>query len=209
MAIARRGQRRMWLPHGVVAVPGPLSIVTNRYTHSPVGPFLELVVAEPARLGLRLGWCVTTHVVDHQGARVGHRLNWGFPTEVGRLRWLSSDDGPALAWDDADLVVRTRGRGPRLPWLAPGRSVQHRGDGPVVVPARARGLIRAAKVTVETGPRTIDDLALLAGGHLGATVRGLHRVISEARQPVGIMATLQAPKRAPEPALSECWRRSA
>ena len=205
--LARRPRPRTHLPDGLIPLPGPCAVVASRYTDSPVGPFLELVVAEPARLGLRLGWCVTTHVVDQQGARVGHRLNWGYPSEVGRLRWLADDRHRSLVWEDRDLTVTAHGRGPHVPWFTPGRSVQHRGDGPVVVPARARGLVRAASVTVTVDEA--DELAALRGRHVGSTVRGVHRVIGEARQPVGIAATLRAPPQAPQPVLSEVWRRSA
>src|SRR4051812_2677622 len=41
---------RAELPLGVSRLPGPALVVAMRYTDSPVGPFLELAVAEPARL---------------------------------------------------------------------------------------------------------------------------------------------------------------
>src|SRR4051812_42511057 len=94
------------LPVGVSRLPGPALVVAMRYTDSPVGPFLELAVAEPARLGLRPGLCVTTSVVSASPARVGGRLGWGFPRELGRLTWGRDGDGASLRWEDRGLEVR-------------------------------------------------------------------------------------------------------
>src|SRR3954471_15923865 len=107
----RRERAGTW-PAGVTRLPGPAVLVAMRYTDSPVGPFLELVVAEPARLGLRPGLCVTTSVVSVPGARVGGRLGWGFPRELGRLTWASDADWRRLGWEDRGIEVRGRpGRG--------------------------------------------------------------------------------------------------
>src|SRR3954451_5257158 len=87
------------LPVGVGRLPGPALVVALRYTDSPVGPFLELAVAEPARLRLRAGFCVTTSVVSAAPARVGGRLGWGFPRELGRLSWAVDGPDSVLRWD--------------------------------------------------------------------------------------------------------------
>ncbi|MDQ4097828.1 MAG: hypothetical protein M3144_08185 [Actinomycetota bacterium] len=50
----------MTASHGPVAPPSPLRrapgrvlIVAARYTSSPVGPYLELVISEPVRFGVQ------------------------------------------------------------------------------------------------------------------------------------------------------------
>ena len=79
-------------------MPGPAVIIAARYQASPVGPYSELLVAEPARVGLRPGWCVTNGVVDSSAARVGARLNWGFPKELGSLVWEFEGNQRELRW---------------------------------------------------------------------------------------------------------------
>jgi len=194
------------LPLGIAPAPGPTMITASRYLASPVGPFLQLALAVPARLGGRLGWCVTFLIVDRQDARTGARLNWGFPAELGTLRWLAEGGSRSLAWEDRGLVVRARGRGPKLPMAMPHRELQSRGDGPVIVPDRLLGLFQLARVTVETAPD--DDLAPLGGRHAGTLVGGVHRVLREARTPVGLIAPLRAPAAVTEAMRSEVPRAS-
>ena len=188
------------MPPGLRRAPGPALIVANRITDSPVGPYLELAVGVPARLGVRPGWCFTTMVVDNPEARMGGRVNWGFPKELGRLVWSHDGDERELRWVDRDLCVRGVPRHLVAPFLVPMRAVQRRADGPVVVPGRLRGIARLAKVTFYA-PRD-DELAPLAGRHHGVHLSGMHFVVKPARRPVGIASTLTAPLRAPEPALS-------
>jgi hypothetical protein len=188
------------LPAGVARLPGPVVVMANRFTDSPVGPYLELVVACPARMGTRPGWCVTTAVVDSPDAKVGGRLNWGFPTELGRLLWRHDGDERELRWVDRDVCVRGIPRPTPLPMLLPMRALQRRGDGPVVVPARLRGRAHLARVHVYV-PRE-DPLTGLAGEHRGLHLSGMRFVVKPARHPVGIVSTLLAPLRPVEPALS-------
>jgi hypothetical protein len=202
VTLARCSPAPSELPAGLACIPGPLLIVANRYTDSPVGPYLELAVGRPARLGLRPGWCFTTMVVDRPEARLGGRLNWGFPKELGRLVWAQDGDERELRWADRDVCVRGVPTKVVFPVLLPVRSLQRRGDGPVVVPARVRGRGRLARVTVYAP--TGDPLAPAAGTHLGVHVAGMRFVVRPARRPVGIASSLLAPLRAPEPALS--WR---
>src|SRR5437588_11399065 len=105
VAVVRRGggggprdAARRCLPSDIRSLPGPALVAAIRYADSPVGPFLELAVAEPARLGLRPGFCVTTSVVSAPPARVGGRLGWGFPRELGRLSWVRDDTSVGLRW---------------------------------------------------------------------------------------------------------------
>src|SRR5439155_1679442 len=149
VGVVRRRKLASTLPAGIHRLPGPCVVTAVRYSDSPVGPYLELAVGEPARLGARPGLCVTTMVVTTAEARVGGRLNWGFPKEVGALRWRSHGDEREVVWEDRDIVVRGRPWGPAPPLLVPMRALQRRGDGPVVVPGRLRGRAQLARVELE------------------------------------------------------------
>lgn len=203
VAFGARRPARPALPAGLASVPGPAMVTATRYTHSPVGPFLELAVAEPVRLGARLGWCRTLVVVDRHDVRIGDRLQWGFPAEIGLLRWFVRDGERELIWDEHDLVVRGRPHGPAMPWLSPQRTLQERNREPVVVPGHVRGLARPARVSVQTMPG--DALAGLAGRHVGLVVSGLHRVWRDARTPARLRPSLTGSPlpaaRPPEPAI--------
>ena len=188
------------IPPGVQRIRGPVLVVAVRYDGSPVGPYLELGIGEPARLGARLGWCFSTMVVDSAESRTDGRANWGFPKELGTLAWDRDGDERQLRWAERQLVVRGIPTALRSPVLVPVRALQRRGDGPVVVPGRLRGLARYAHVEVET-PHD-DPLAALAGRHRGCTVDSMRFVVRPARQPFGLTSTLRAPLHAPEPALS-------
>src|SRR5947209_3392490 len=100
------------LPGGLRPLLGPAVVIAARYQESPVGPYSEMLVAEPARLGLRPGLCATTIVVDSPAARVGGRLNWGFPKELGTLLWEREGDERSLRWVERGMVVRSRRAGP-------------------------------------------------------------------------------------------------
>lgn len=179
------------LPEGIDPAPGPTVVAAVRYTDSPVGPYLQLTVMVPARLGAHPGWCVVVAVVDCADAVVGLNLSWGVPATRGELRWFARDGVRQLLWEDRDLSVKARGRGIGVPMVVPSRLIQSRVDGPVVVPDRHWGLFRPALVTVEVGER--DALDCLHGRHAGATVDGVHRTLSPARTPVGLLAPLRAP----------------
>lgn len=171
------------------------------YADSPVGPYSELAVSEPARLGLRIGMCVTTMVVTSPDSRVGGIVNWGFPKELGTLAWTALDAGVELAWKERDVRVASRPIGRHgLPALVPMRSVQRRADGPVVVPGRVRGWARPARVSVTVADAD-DPLAAYAGTHWGVQVRGLHLRMDAARTPSGLLSSLRAPLQVPEPAV--------
>jgi hypothetical protein len=191
---------RVSFPPGVRRVPGPVLVAGARYTDSPVGPYVELLVAEPARLGIRPGVCATTMVVSSPDARVGGRLNWGFPKEVGTLRWSSDGDDHELVWEERGVVIRAHAVGTALPLLVPLRALQRRSDGPVVVPARLRG--RARRARIEMKVPSGDALSGVDGAHHGVTVSSMRVVLDPARLPSGLASTLLAPLRAPEPALS-------
>jgi hypothetical protein len=194
------------LPLGIAPAPGPTMITASRFSSSPIGPFLQLAVAVPARLGGRLGWCVTLLVVDRQDARTGARLNWGFPAQLGTLRWLAEGRTRQLAWDERGVVVSARGRGPKVPLAVPHRELQSRGDGPVMVPDRLLGLFQVAGVGLEAP--SDDELGAVVGRHPGTLVGGVHRLMREARTPVGLIAPLRPPVAVTEPLLSDVPRAS-
>jgi acetoacetate decarboxylase len=199
VGVVRRRNLTSSLPAGIHPLPGPCVVSAVRYRDSPVGPYVELAVGEPARLGARPGLCITTMVVTTAEARVGGRLNWGFPKEVGTLRWRNNGDEREVVWEEREIVVRGRPRGPAAPLLMPVRALQRRGDGPVVVPARLRARVHLARVELDV---PADDLlAPLAGPHPGVLLSNLGFVVHPARLPRGLTSTLLAPLRAPEPAL--------
>jgi hypothetical protein len=193
------------LPGGLRRAPGPVLVAAVCYTGSPVGPYLELAIGEPARLGLRVGWCITTMVVDSPDSRLAGRMNWGYPKELGSLVWQRNGAARELHWPDRGIIVRGRGRGPVLPGLVPIRTLQRRADGPVVVPGRLRGRGRLTRVEVEVP--AADPLGALAGKHLGVQVASMQCTIRPARHPVGFASTFRAPLQAPEPALASADRR--
>jgi hypothetical protein len=189
------------LPVDLSPLPGPTLLTAARYDHSPVGPYLELAVGQPARLGARPGVCITTMVVNSADSRIGGRVNWGFPKQVGTLTWTVDGEGRSLRWEERDIVVRASPSGPAVPVFVPLRALQRRADGPVVVPGRLWGRGRVSRIDVDVPAG--DPLAGLAGRHWGFLVSGLHLVVDPARQPSGLTATLRAPLRAAEPAMTE------
>lgn len=176
-------------------------VAAVRYTGSPVGPYLELAAAQPARLGGRFGWCVQVMAVDSDQSRVGGRLEWGFPKQLATLRWEERGPERVLTWEERGVVVRGRPYGVALPGLVPVRALQHRGDGPVVVPGRLRGMGRLATVHVEVDPERGADLVPLAGRHPGLVVDGMQLVIRECRTPAGLVAALRSAQSVPKAAL--------
>ena len=187
------------LPAGLSRVPGRTLVSATRYTESPVGPFVELVVGHPARLGLRFGWHISEAVVTEADARLGGRLNWGFPSDMADLSWEIDGEERAVVWLSRGLTVRGRPRGMPLPWLVPVRALQRRSDGFVIVPGHQRGRARLARVFVEAKPD--DRLAAIEGRHPGVMVAGLRATVRPARAPLGLAKSLVAPLRAPEPAV--------
>lgn len=136
-------------------------------------------------------------VVDSPESRLGGILNWGFPKQLGTLSWSSEGRIRELRWEERGIVVRGEATRAVLPALVPVRALQRRTDGPVVVPGRLRGLARVARVTVEAPAD--DDVAPLAGDHLGVVVAGMRFVVRPARHPAGVTTSLRAPLRAPDP----------
>lgn len=195
--VGRHPGRAGRLPPGLDPLPGPAWVVAVSYTDSPIGPFRELTIAEPARLGLRPGMCIVAAAVSTLAARVDYRLNWGFPADAATLQW--DQDGPVrrMAWLERGLLLEGAGGRFRVPAALPipVRSVQIRADGPVVVPRRVRGRARFGRVTMKVPEG--DPLEWASGTHLGAVVTGMRMVIDPARHPAGLLSSLRAPLQAP------------
>jgi hypothetical protein len=192
------------LPPGLRRMPGPVLIIAVRWHDSPVGPYIEIAVAVPGRVGLRPGWCVVCMAVTSADARVGGVVNWGFPRLVGSLGWgITPGGGIDVAWLERDLELRARPPGRRaLPVLLPLRALQHRSDGLVLIPGGARGWARRTQASVDV---PIEDplLAPLRGEHRAVHVGGLQVTLRPAHHPAGLRATLLAPLQAPEVAASD------
>ncbi len=203
VGLARGGGERAAFPPGIEPLPGPRLVLAAQYDESPVGPYRELAVAEPARLGPRVGMCVTTMVVTTAESRRAGRANWGLPKDLGTLEWLVDGDARVMRWIERDVVVRASPIGPPLPTLVPFRTLQRRVDGPVSTMARVRGLARPAKVEVAVPEG--DPLRWLAGGHLGTVLSSARLVMGEASPPEdggALRRAARAARSAPEPALS-------
>lgn len=201
-----RRRARSRLPDGIAPLPGPVLVVALSYEESPVGPYLELAVAEPARLGLHPGLCATATVVNVAASRVAGICNWGFPKELGTLSWHSAGTSSTLTWEEGSLTVTVETATTRsVPVSVPLRALQRRSDGPVVVPGRLRGRARPAAVTVVAGGVTPDRCFALAGRHRGIAIEGMRFVVDPARHPSGIAVPLRAPLGAPEAAAAAAW----
>jgi hypothetical protein len=214
---------RSLLPAGVRRLPGPALVVGVSYLSSPVGPFVELSVGVPARLGLRPGLCVVFQVVSVPAARLSYRSSWGLPASLEpTLTWTSTGGGSEVELSCPALGFRLAGSafGVGVPMVLPMRSVQRRSDGPVVLPRRMVARVRRCRTSVAVDPvRTgADDagrspgapfederafLALFAGSHRGLHLAGARILARPARQPAGLWSSLRAPLVVPEPAL---WR---
>jgi hypothetical protein len=160
-----------------------------RYDDSPVGPYCELSVVVPARLGLRPGLCVVAMVVTSAEARLQCRRLWGLPVEVGDLRWEAGGRDRAMVWDGRGIAVRGHQTRPAVALLAPVRSLQWRDDGPVVAPRRLRARLALARCRVEVDDGH-DPLVWVAGDHRGVAIQGARIVASAARRPAGMLSSV-------------------
>ncbi|HEX2064326.1 MAG TPA: acetoacetate decarboxylase family protein [Acidimicrobiales bacterium] len=156
------------IPSPLERVPGPVILAAARYATSPVGPYLELAVAEPVRLGARIGTCVTVIVVDSAASRDAGRTRWGLPKELGTLNWSAQDDSVTLGWEERGVAVTGHPVGPGFPAVVPFRSLQPHADGPVRFGGLMRGWGRFSRVEVAVSPG--DPLGALAGRHAGVRV---------------------------------------
>ena len=185
------------LPQGVSPLPGRAALVGVSYVDSPVGPYLELSLGLPARLGLRPGLCVVFQAVSDVRARRASQALWGLPATVAALSWAVEGDERVMRCEEPGLELRGIPVGPRFPAIVPVRSVQRRADGPVVVPRRFLALVRLSRSVVSTAPSFLEGLA---GAHPGAVMAGARVVTRPARHPTGAWSSLRAPLPAPEPA---------
>lgn len=200
--VGMAGRGKGWasgLPAALSPFPGPVVVIAARYDVSPVGPYLEFSVAEPARLGLRTGLCVTSMAVTAPKARALCRQRWDLPTQVAAMTWAEDGDERSLVLEDRELVLSGRPRGPWAPVMLPLRSLQGGASGPLVAPRRLRGRLRLAAVHLEVPGG--DALAVLAGRHPGVMSSGLSMVAHPPRRPTGLLSSipLRVPHLAPGP----------
>lgn len=199
---------RVLLPEGVRALAGPAAVVGVAYSSSPVGPYLELSVGLPARLGLRPGLCVVFQLVSIPDARLAYRANWGLPASVGSMVWSSDGAARELRCTELGLSLRGIPMGPSIPAVVPVRSIQRRADGPVVLPRRMLARVRLARTEItwtDEGAGRGDDvdelLGSLAGSHPGAVMSGVRILARPARHPAGLWSSLRAPLTVPDVAV--------
>lgn len=184
------------LPAGLQPLPGPAVVWAGHWAQTPVGPFTELAVAVPARLGLRPGLCITMSVVNNAEARMAGRLGWGMPRQLGSLRWLAVGPQRTLGWADRDIEVRAEVRPGAGPFTKAWLGLQRRSDGLVVVPARLTGWIRRARVTIDVP--SDDALQPMGGSRRGWIISGRTLVLEPSRRPTGLLRTFVAPRVEPE-----------
>ena len=195
--VARRGSVLGVIGEGLVSLSGPALVIAANYHMSPIGPFCELSVLEPVRHGARPGWSVTLSVVNDARARSGARLSWGIDRGLGALVWRSDGAAASLSWEERGLIVAGERRRGAVPLSVSVRALQRRGDGPVNVPLRLRGLAHRARVSVEVGAD--DPLGVIAGVHRGVTVSGGLHISPAYRSCAAVPKALVAPLRHPEP----------
>ena len=184
------------LPKGLKPIPGPAIMCAGHWAQTPVGPFSELGVAVPARVGARPGLCVVLSVVTAPEARVAGRMAWGLPRQLGAIRWTAVGSRRTLVWEDGGVEVTAVVRGGSFPAGGPFRGLQRRSDGRVIVPIRMFGWVRRAGVAVAS---STDELRWLTSPKKGFLISGRQLVMSPARQPRGKWRSLLAPVPQTEP----------
>ena len=202
--VARPAGLRSLLPPGQSVLPGPAAVVAMNYDDTPVGPYVELSVLVPARLGLRPGMCTVAMVVTSPEARLECRRSWGLPAELGALRWSCGpgDGERTLTWDERGLSFTAHAHGPAvLAPFVPVRSAAWRSGQPAVLVRRLHARVRPARceLKVDAG----DDLAWVAGQHRGLALSGARISAAPARRPAGLLSSVPWRERAagaPEPA---------
>lgn len=197
VALISRNRRMMHLPAGIHRLPGPAFVIAQRFIDSPAGPFLCVSVGEPARVGARIGYFFGASAVDNPDVRRMARHLWGFVQELGHLTWTSDATSRSLVWEERGLSISAEIGRLRVPLIAPGRALQRRSDGPVIVPAKVSGFARRSRI--ELAIEEDDDLAPLIGVHGGWAIDGLAVKRHPARRPQGLLSRLRPPMTSPEP----------
>jgi hypothetical protein len=166
-AVGDGDARAMALP----ALPGPGLLLA--FHDADVGA--GLIMARPARVGLRPVLWVTAAVVGDHDKRARLQGGYGLSTEVGRVSWVADGRERRVVWPDRSLTMTARSsRRVAVPVAMRVHLAQPRAGGPVLLPVWLAGLVRPASATVEA-----------EGGeparHRGVLLSGVHLAIRPAR----------------------------
>ena len=184
------------LPRGIHEFPGPVLVAVERYVDSPVGPYTVLSIAEPARSGMKIGFHVSTAVVNNGDARRVMRQRWGLPAELGSVSWSTAGVKSIAVWDDHDLKLEVESTKRPFTSTLPVNLYQQRSDSHVKVPLRMKALVRRARVTISSPE---DGMyAFLAGKRRGFKLSNMNVRVLPAKKRRGYFV-LRAPGRMPEP----------
>lgn len=202
IAFARHRRRRLTkLPKGMHRVPGPIVILAERFVDSPAGPFVCLSIGEPVRVGFRVGMHFGISVINSEDALKAGDEHWGFPHELGALRWWSEAGVRSVMWDERQIQVRGTIKGRPMPLLFPMSSLPAKAGRPVVVPSKFQSLIRRSSIELLVNDPE-DPLFPLAGTHRGFVLSGLAVHRRAVRRATGWMNPLRGVLRSPEPGVA-------
>lgn len=198
--LARIPSEQRSLPEGVSSMPGPALLLATNVTDSAFGHYLELMIGESARIGAKVGWCITKVIVNKVEVELALRSGWGFPARQGRLSWRDRDGNPELCWLDREISVEAVCHGPAVPSYFPLTALQRAAGESRAAAGRiiGRGRVASARVHVLPG----DDLGHLSGAHPALVIRGARFVLGPAKEPRFLPRLARAS--APEPAM---WMR--
>ncbi|HEX9547135.1 MAG TPA: hypothetical protein VF942_07340, partial [Acidimicrobiales bacterium] len=91
-------------PMPLPALPGPRVLLAFQDAEIGAG----LIVARPARVGVRPVLWVTAAVVGDHEKRVRLQGGYGLMTEVGRVSWAADGHERRVAWPERELTISAR-----------------------------------------------------------------------------------------------------
>ncbi len=197
---ARRETRCLELPRELRPLGGPALILLERYETSPAGPFISVSVGEPARLGVRPGYFFGLVSVSSAHARRAQQSYWGMPASVSAISWDVQGTTHRVEVRGGGMQVEAAVSDRAIPLMFPGRSLQVRQDGPIIISSRIRSSI-AHRCRGELSFDGEHSCVGLRGEHGGFHLAGASVRRGPARHPLGVLSSFQAPLRAPEPGI--------
>src|SRR5713101_8017520 len=147
------------------ALPGPRVLLAFQDADIGAG----LIVARPARVGVRPVLWVTAAVVGDHEKRVRLQGGYGLMTEVGRVSWAADGHERRVAWPERELTISARSsRRVAVPMAIRIHLAQPRAGGPMLLPLWLAGLVHhvSARVEVRGGEPVRHRGVLLSGVHL-------------------------------------------